>query len=57
MKRSPIERWGTCCPFDPECHHSFMDDIELDRWMERPLSDAEAETVADGLTPTVEGTR
>lgn len=37
---TPIERWGTCCPFDPECEHSFLDEADLRRWMDSPLSDA-----------------
>jgi hypothetical protein len=43
MARSPRERWGTCCPFDPECEHSFLDNDDLTRWMDTPLSDDEAE--------------
>lgn len=37
--RSPRQRWGTCCPYDPECEHSFLDDAALTRWMDTPISD------------------
>jgi hypothetical protein len=40
---SPRQRWGTCCPHDPECEHSFLDDTELSRWMDTPICDGEAE--------------
>lgn len=43
--RTPRERWGTCCPGDPECEHSFMDEWELDRWLDTPIPDV----VAEGL--------
>lgn len=45
---SPTQRWGTCCPFDPECDHSFMDDRELDRWMRTPITDEHANQIAGG---------
>lgn len=44
--KTPRERWGTCCPSDPECEHSFLDDAELARWMDKPISDEEAYEVA-----------
>ena len=37
--RTPLERWGTCCPSDPECDHSFMDERECSDWMRTPISD------------------
>lgn len=40
---SPRQRWGTCCPWDPECEHSFLDDADLSRWMDTPICDGEAE--------------
>jgi len=39
---TPRERWGTCCPFDPECDHSFFDEDELRRWLDAPVTSAEA---------------
>ena len=36
---TPRERWGTCCPNDPNCDHSFMDDAELTRHMDTPMGD------------------
>lgn len=36
--RTPRQRWGTCCPYDPECEHSFMDHDELARWLDTPIS-------------------
>jgi hypothetical protein len=39
MNGTPRERWGTCCPNDPECEHSFLDVDELTRWMDTPLDD------------------
>lgn len=42
-KRTPIERWGTCCPHDPECDHSFIADVELRRHLSTPITDEEAE--------------
>jgi hypothetical protein len=44
---SPRQRWGTCCPHDPECEHSFLDDTELSRWMDTPICDGEAEAWED----------
>ncbi len=35
---SPRQRWGTCCPFDPQCEHSFMDNDVLTRWMDTPIT-------------------
>lgn len=46
---SPRLRWGTCCPFDPECDHSFMDVDQLARWMDTPITDAEAALIEDPL--------
>ena len=40
--RTPRQRWGTCCPSDPECEHSFMDDEALTEWMDSPISDTAA---------------
>jgi hypothetical protein len=40
--RSPKERWGTCCPSDPHCEHSFLESPDLFRWMNTPISDAVA---------------
>ena len=40
--RNPRQRWGTCCPFDPECEHSLLTDVELLSHLERPISDDEA---------------
>ena len=40
--RTPRQRWGTCCPFDPECEHSFMEADELTAWMDTPISDKDA---------------
>ena len=39
---SPRERWGTCCPHDPECEHSFIGNEELRRWLDTPISNSEA---------------
>ncbi len=39
---SPKQRWGTCCPSDPECEHSFLDIDELLAWMESPITDEQA---------------
>ena len=46
---SPRQRWGTCCPHDPECEHSFLDDAELTRWMDTPICDGEAEAWEEGV--------
>lgn len=44
--RSPRQRWGTCCPFDPECEHSFIEDLDdLTRWMDTPISDDQAREI------------
>jgi hypothetical protein len=46
--RSPRQRWGTCCPHDPECEHSFLDvdgqgdGHDLARWLDTPITDEEA---------------
>lgn len=40
--KTPRERWGTCCPYDPECEHSFLEVVDLTRWMDTPISDEEA---------------
>lgn len=46
--RTPLERWGTCCPHDPECDHSYLDALDqgdgrdLERWLNTPISDEEA---------------
>ena len=45
-RRSPRERWGTCCPHDPHCKHSFLDVDELTRWMDTPITDAVAAELA-----------
>lgn len=45
---SPRQRWGTCCPNDPECDHSLMDVDILARYMDTPLSDLEAVMVEAG---------
>jgi hypothetical protein len=45
---SPRERWGTCCPDDPECSHSFLTLDELSAWMDTPISDARV--AADMIT-------
>lgn len=37
--RTPRDRWGTCCPSDPECDHSFLEIDDLWRWMDAPISD------------------
>ena len=48
VRRSPSQRWdGHCCPADPECEHSFLDMDDLTRWMDTPLTDAEAAEIAD----------
>lgn len=49
---TPRERWGTCCPHDPECDHSLLDDDALVRWMETPITDAQAVEVVFPRTPT-----
>ena len=38
---TPRERWGTCCPFDPRCEHSYLDDAALARHMDTPFVDAD----------------
>ena len=43
---TPRQRWGTCCPFDPECDHSFLDADDLARWMDTPISGDEADEAA-----------
>lgn len=45
---SPRQRWGTCCPFDPECEHSFMDDDVLANWMDAPITDEKATAIVAG---------
>lgn len=45
--RTPFQRWGTCCPHDPECDHSFMDQEDLRRWMTTPITDEQAERLED----------
>ena len=35
---TPRELWGTCCPDDPECEHSFMETNELTHYLDTPLS-------------------
>jgi hypothetical protein len=37
VRLTPRQRWGTCCPNDPACEHSFMDDAALARYMDTPL--------------------
>jgi hypothetical protein len=39
---TPRQRWGTCCPNDPECEHSYLDADALSRWMDTP-DDVEVE--------------
>jgi hypothetical protein len=34
---TPRQVWGTCCPNDPECEHSYLDVDDLARWMDTPL--------------------
>lgn len=36
---TPRQRWGTCCPSDPECDHSFLEGEALTRWMDAPITD------------------
>jgi hypothetical protein len=40
--RTPRERWGTCCPHDPYCDHSFLDDAALAYHLDTPITDADA---------------
>lgn len=42
---SPRWRWGTCCPSDPRCEHSLMDDAALTLWMDTPITNEEARKV------------
>lgn len=35
--KTPRERWGTCCPNDPACEHSFMEADELARYLDTPI--------------------
>lgn len=42
---TPLERWGTCCPNDPRCDHSFLDYDDLATWLRKPLTDKEARDV------------
>jgi hypothetical protein len=44
--RTPRERWGTCCPWDPECEHSFLDVAALTRWMDTPLDEQSAKEMS-----------
>ena len=37
--RTPRQRWGTCCPHDPECCPVCRDLDALRRWMDTPISD------------------
>ncbi len=34
---TPRNLWGTCCPDDPECEHSFLTSDELSTYMDTPL--------------------
>lgn len=34
--------------FDPECDHSFLDEQQLQAWMDAPLSDEEAAEHEEG---------
>lgn len=52
-KLTPLQRWGACCPDDPECDHSHLDDGFLKRHMNTPLSDFEAELVTRGWSTDV----
>lgn len=45
--KTPRERWGTCCPSDPECEHSFMEGPEFDAWFDTPLSDEKAQELEE----------
>ena len=55
MSRTPAERWGTCCPFDPECDHSFLDVDELAHWMHTPITDEHAAHIeSDDFSAVVE---
>jgi hypothetical protein len=38
---TPRERWGTCCPYDPNCEHSHLDVDALTRHMDTPFVDAD----------------
>lgn len=38
---TPRERWGTCCPYDPNCEHSYLDADALTRHMDTPFVDAD----------------
>lgn len=49
VARTPRQRWGTCCPFDPECDHSYIDGDALARWMDSPLTNEQAAGVAGPL--------
>lgn len=46
--RTPRQRWGTCCPYDPECDHSFIENEALTRWMDSPITDEEVERLGYG---------
>lgn len=48
---TPRQRWGTCCPFDPACEHSFMDENELEAWLDTPIDHATACDVIGESTP------
>lgn len=37
--QTPRQRWGTCCPNDPECEHSFLDADELTEHMDAPIKE------------------
>lgn len=41
-RQTPKERWGKCCPREPDCEHSFMSHNEVDAWMNQPLLDRQA---------------
>lgn len=48
---SPRQRWGTCCPSDPACEHSFLDVDDLRRWMDQPITDEAALMFEHGFEP------
>lgn len=39
VPQTPRQRWGTCCPNDPECEHSFLDAVELAEHMDTPVKE------------------
>lgn len=55
MDRTPWQRWGTCCPNDPECAHSFITDRELERHLNKPITDDEARVLAEPIVGYISG--